>query len=289
LTKSYSTTQGQVNEISIPVCTLKLFPTAIHHTLQWAKELFGDYFTLQPKLVIDYLKSPNEFIQKLNETNKSEAQSVYNALIDGTLVTFEDCLNWAIKKWKFNFHEIIKNVLKDYPENYISDNGLPIWTGNKHCPKLLEFNSSNQEHFQFVKSAASLIASVYSIELINDDKQVIELINKLKINELHLEQDISLEELKSILLSVQFPKFNLKSIEFEKDDDLHMEFIVNCSNLRAENYSILKVDKLKSKQISGRITPAIATTTSLVVGLNCIELYKVLFIFFVFIYPIVFI
>ena len=79
LTKSYSSTQGEINEKTIPVCTIKLFPTAIHHTLQWAKELFADYFYLQPKFVLDFIYNPSEFInKKLNDENKND---VYNSLV----------------------------------------------------------------------------------------------------------------------------------------------------------------------------------------------------------------
>ena len=31
---------------------------------------------------------------------------------------------------------------------------------------------------------------------------------------------------------------NIKPVEFEKDDDLHIDFIDACSNLRATNYGI---------------------------------------------------
>ena len=70
---------------------------------------------------------------------------------------------------------------------------------------------------------------------------------------------------------------NFKIQEFEKDDDSngHIEFLYAASNLRANNFRIKNCDIYKVKTISGKITPAIATTTAGIVGLVSLQLYKI--------------
>jgi ubiquitin-activating enzyme E1 len=48
------------------------------------------------------------------------------------------------------------------------------------------------------------------------------------------------------------------------------------SNLRARNYKIDEVDNFKVKLIAGRIIPAVATTTAMVVGAVGVEIIKLL-------------
>lgn len=85
-----------------------------------------------------------------------------------------------------------------------------------------------------------------------------------------------MDDLRAKLSKLDRSRLKSNPLDFEKDDDSngHMDFIVACSNLRAENYSIPPADRHKSKGIAGRIIPAIATTTSLVSGLAMLEFYK---------------
>ena len=63
LTESYSSSQDPP-EKSIPICTLKNFPNAIEHTLQWARDQFEGQFTIAPGNVNQYL-SDSSFIDQL--------------------------------------------------------------------------------------------------------------------------------------------------------------------------------------------------------------------------------
>ena len=178
-----------------------------------------------------------------------------------------------------------------------TSSGQLFWSGPKKCPKPLVFDTSNDLHMDFIVAAANLRATVFGIEVNRDRKMIQSVVEGIEIppfvprsnvriaaNEAeaeaqaqsaHGDQD-RIDELIEQLKALKSSQVIIRPADFEKDDDsnFHMDFIVAASNSRADNYSIALADRLKSKLIAGRIIPAIATTTSLVGGLVCLELYK---------------
>ena len=87
-----------------------------------------------------------------------------------------------------------------------------------------------------------------------------------------------MEKLKDQKITVDEKNFPLRPVEFEKDDptNWHIEFVGSVANLRARNYSIKEVDNFQVKLIAGKIIPALATTTAMIVGVVGLEVIKYL-------------
>ncbi|XP_071157547.1 ubiquitin-like modifier-activating enzyme 1 isoform X8 [Mytilus edulis] len=301
MTESYSSSQDTADETFMS-CTLKFFPYVIDHTLKWARDQFEGLFNQPVESALQYLIDPKfmERTLKLQGTQPTETlETVKKALTTERPKDFQDCVAFARNLFQENYNNSIRQLLFNFPSDQVTSSGAPFWSGPKRCPHHVEFSINNDVHVDFVESCANLRAEMYGIPQVRDRNAIKSMIGKVKVpeftprsgvridvNDADMENNRSsgsfdenqLEELqKSIPPPESLKELKLTPIDFEKDDDTnyHMDFIVACSNLRAENYDIPPADRHKSKLIAGKIIPAIATTTALVVGLVCIELIKI--------------
>uniref|UniRef100_A0A8D0F5X1 E1 ubiquitin-activating enzyme n=1 Tax=Strix occidentalis caurina TaxID=311401 RepID=A0A8D0F5X1_STROC len=282
LSESYSSSQDPP-EKAIPICTLKNFPNAIEHTLQWARDEFEGLFK-QPA------ENVNQYLTWVSGVGGGTQQPPCTPPIAPTLhgTPRTPCMAPTLPG--------TPRTPYIAPISLKTNSGTLFWSGPKRCPHPLVFDPDNPLHLDYVMAAANLFAQSYGIGGSRDRGAVAELLRHVRVPpfapkagvRIHVSDqelqstttaldDGRLEELKASLPSPEeLPGFRMFPIDFEKDDDtnFHMDFIVAASNLRAENYDIPPADRHKSKLIAGKIIPAIATTTGAVVGLACLELYK---------------
>lgn len=174
ITESYSDTIDPSDD-SIPMCTIKHFPTKLEHCVMWAKDLFTEIFLKDDKMEFD------KFVNKYFVNN-------------------------------------IKKILNKYPFDKVDEKGNKFWSLDKIRPHLIDYDYDNMKK--------------YYQELIKD------------------------------------------KCEFDKDDDIHANFVTECSNVRAMCYDIETGNIHKIRGIAGKIIPAMATTTAVVAGQAMLELYK---------------
>ncbi|KAG2531635.1 hypothetical protein JM16_000715 [Phytophthora kernoviae] len=287
-------------EKSIPICTLKNFPNAIEHTLQWARDWFeGDFFQA-PSDVNRYLEGP-DFMKELNEQQNTKVETLErlkNSLVDDRPMSFEDCISWARFKFEDLFSNQIKQLLYNFPLDQVTTTGTPFWSGPKRPPTPITFDLKDPLHMDFVVAVANSRAKNYGLKGHNDRTAFAHILNGIHVPDFSPQKGVRIAasdaELKEgappgledadaqcefILKDLPKPStlagYRMQPIEFDKDDDSHMEVIVSVSNLRARSYKIPEEDMHKSRFIAGKIIPAIATTTALVTGLVCFEFLKV--------------
>lgn len=212
--------------------------------------------------------------------------------------------NLFINRFEDYFANRVKQLTYTFPEDAATSTGAPFWSAPKRFPHPLQFSSSDPSHLHFIMAGSILRAETFGIPIpdwATNPKKLAEVVHKVIVSEFQPKKDAKIvtddkatsfssssvddaaviDELISKLECCRKtlpPDFRMKPIQFEKDDETnyHMDLIAALANMRARNYSIPEVDKLKAKLIAGRIIPAIATSTALATGLVCLELYKVL-------------
>lgn len=304
LTENYGASRDPP-EKSIPVCTLKNFPNQIEHTLQWSRDWFEGCFKQIAEDVNKYLSDADymDYLNSQHNTKLDTLTRIAESLGSKRPKSFTECISWARMQFQARFHNEIAQLLHNFPVDSVASSGNAFWSGAKRPPHPLTFDTSDALHLSFVKGAAMLRAINYGITPTTDDAVYTDVLNKMDVpvfkpldgvkiatTEAEAKEEnnaggggqlVDVDSQCALLLE-QLPKpaemanFRLQLIDFDKDLDEHMEFVTAASNLRARVYKIPEADMHRSRQIAGKIIPAIATTTALVTGLVCMEVYKIL-------------
>jgi len=298
LTESYSSSQDPP-EKSIPICTLKNFPNAIEHTIQWARDKFEELFKQSADNVNLHLTQPNylDSVRKQAGTQKDTIQSIYNYLVLWKPKTFRECIIWAREMFEELYNNSIQQLLFNFPKDSVTSSGQPFWSGPKRAPTPIIFDMNNKLHMDFIIAAANLHAFNYGLTGVTDVQVFKNELATITVKKFEPKKGVKIQvqenenvqnvlpdekEIEELIQKIPSPStlvgYRMNPAEFEKDDDtnFHIDFITAASNLRATNYEIALADRSKTKFIAGKIIPAIATTTALVTGLDCLELYKII-------------
>ena len=297
------------NQPSIPMCTLKFFPTRIEDCIEWSKANFNSLFKMNILQFKNFIFESNEEIfKKLNEKAPADFVDIYKNIESFMKLMNQENEEKLIEKiiYKaleyFNeFYNIrIKELLKLNPPDKKMEDGKPFWNAIKKAPKIIEeIDIKNKLTKLFIISFTHIFANCLlgkrNID-ITDDKitKVLSEFNNNKNNgekeeeklDFDLEKDgekfntykkEKFEEIKKFkdIINNNFNVYGkVKEEEFEKDglDNYHMEFIQSSSNLRAQNYSIEPADYNKTLMVAGSIIQALPTTTTIVSGYLSLQL-----------------
>lgn len=297
-------------EPAIPVCTIKNFPYAISHTIQWGKELFEEHFQRRPvqaNRVMDELeqKDYKDVVRTIYQGTGAErateitigaAQDI-KAMVNAKdlSVAKSEALKWATTLARRLFYEASEKLLDEHPLDSKDEDGESFWSGTRRAPKLLRFERDpttteqeaiNQNLVEFIRFATRIRFEVLTgnrsdAEGIVEHESVVAALMESWTESVSTPSDINNKTTPSnvmkVFSSLDRREKRLDPIDFEKDDDFngHVAFIAASSNLRAIAYGIPAVSVDETRRVAGKIIPAMVTTTALVSGLSCIELIKV--------------
>ncbi|ADO67469.1 putative ubiquitin-activating enzyme E1 [Cafeteria roenbergensis virus] len=268
LTENYGASTDPPESESYPLCTIKNFPNKPEHVIHYIKEMFEEWWDDFPTKVNEYLLDKT-YLDTLSDADRNQFISKINLFFSFSDTSKGQTDFWNMFYYKY-FRDNIIQILNNYPKDHQTDGEL-FWSGGKKCPQLPDEKLKKD----FIQSGLKLSEILYqkSFDLVQFENLIVPkpVVSNTKIA-IH-EQDLK-EQNKIENIEIEFTPIKLTAISYDKDLPEHYNWLYYSSLSRAECYHIDFPDILKTRQISGKIIPALATTTSMVAGLISLEILK---------------
>lgn len=287
-------------QTSLPICTIRLFPSAPTHCLPWVTALFTDLFQYTPTEPIESAR-----VDPLS-------REVFEVCAS---IPFHEALPLAIDFARRHFFKVfrddIHSIIAAFPRDHLVD-GAPMWGTVRRFPSALMSDQTTsstaviQLAEEYIVATTLLTLAVtrhadsygdlFASQLADDVRAAV----TSAIENRDLDPPITAQPLQPVkgmpptassqltatsdrnawiphtLRQMRKEQVSLRSIRFDKDCKLHVTFATTACALRCRNYSLSPLLTSTDIQVSvGRMIPAVATTTSVVCGLTCIEALKV--------------
>ena len=311
-TVTYSDVEQTSKERTLPVCTLRHFPSLIEHCIEWSKDSFGGYFGNTIKEVKEFFEDFNKFKANIKREGSAQYQleklKLFKMHID--MIVNKDInkmCQYAIDCYTKNFDHNIQQLIISYPPDCKTKDGADFWVGSKKLPHPIHFSVDDDFCLMYVTKFVFILSHSLGIPFTKEqlskenikkicsnikvpefvEKKMIIDINGEKVNISNSVEQNEIEEKKAKnefdklineLEKIKREDFDSNKInpeEFEKDHDEngHIDFIHAGAILRARNYKIEECDRNNTKQISGKIIPTILTTTASIAAFTSLQLY----------------
>ena len=271
----------------IAMCTLKSFPYLIVHCIEWARDIFEEFFRASIEELNKFNSDPAGYcdelfiISNLNLKYEKVCQ-LLRILFLRHFQAKAKLIEGACAFYLSIFRDNILDLLWHNPPDSKKDDGTPFWSGTKRLPVKAEINET-AECIEILFACCNILLKSARSSVVIEKSDIASFVSqydpyvfqpKLYGSDDKIAHFI--EEQMNYLGNFEKFETSFEPVSFEKDDDTnhHVDFIWYASNVRATSYGLETTDKMQAKLISGRIIPAIASTTSIISGFVAVEFIK---------------
>lgn len=241
---------------TFPVCTIRSKPSKPIHCIHWAKILFSRLFGKADAegTVLDLDKDEGAEDKK-NDTDRSDAPTSADPELQRLLA--EEAVTLNRLRTSETFAEYVFH--KIFHTDVVSLASMKHMWEDRPAPIALVFDEVR--------------AGKVPAGLANADEEQTE---GLLADQCVWTLDECVEKFASVTQALNELKNAKGGLDWDKDEELHLDFVTAASNIRSSQFAISRQSRFTVKSAAGNIIPAIATTNAIISGLIVTEALKIL-------------